>query len=140
MEKDTEIIEIAQHIFVGEPKEPFSIRLLSEHVDHEYVFTMISNLLLEGLYIMYGTMLDVTKLTDVEFVKINEYMKSFGFSMEKKFGKENESYCYMAKTPYKDRPYVFVISNQQLESKKTDISEYYINIGEFQLSIHMLVS
>jgi hypothetical protein len=137
--------EIAKKIFMNDPKAPFTIRLGLEEVDHEYVFQIILNILLEGLYIKFGSNFDIGQLNVDILCHLNQYMNSMGFQLNKHADKEGHCYCDLIKLNNQgSEKYIFVVNKHQLVKndmiERKNLTEYYINIGEAQLNFSFYYS
>ena len=129
----TECKDIAMQLFSGLPKGPCTIQLSFEEVDNEYIFQTLLTILLDGLYIIYGENFDINNLTPEIIIHINEYMKSIGYIITKYINKEGHCYCTFRKGIIP-----FIIDKHQYEKnriiERNKISEYYINLGKYQLN------
>lgn len=126
--------QIAEKIFSVEPKEPKTIRLGLEEADHEYVFELMLNILLEGIFVKYGEGFKPEYLTVEVLSTLNEYMKSMGFIVNKHFDKGGHAYCNFNI----ENPRIFSIDKHQLRKnqiiERNKLTDYYIDLGEFQLN------
>lgn len=127
--------QIAQAIFSNNPKEPNTIKLGLDESDNEYVFELMLNILLEGIYVKFGTNFNIKSLTIEVITLLNEYMKSMGFTISNHQDKEGHCYCKLDRS--RDR-YGFSIDKHQLRKnefiERKKLTDYYINIGESQLN------
>jgi len=75
--------KIAKMIFKKEPAKPCSISLaIEEDMDIKEIFEMLLMIFTEGMKILYGNSegkVDLNSLRENDFVKVQEYFKSFGF-------------------------------------------------------------
>lgn len=130
---ESSVEDIAKFVFSTEPKQENTIKLIPDEADLEYIFEMILNLLLEGLYILYGSNFDIQQLNTEIISRLNEYMKSMGFIMEYHTTKGGHCYCDLKKLMDDGKPYVFFIDRHQkrknefIERKK--LTDYYVNLG-----------
>lgn len=130
--------DIAEYIFSKEPTLPGTIQLGMDETDHEYVFQTLLNILLEGLYVLFGSDFTMTDLTPELLQLLNQYMKSMGFIVNKHLDKEGHCYCDIAqKETGLDKRYVFLVNKHQLRKNqiiiRKNLTEYYVNIGQCQL-------
>jgi hypothetical protein len=121
--------ELARTIFTT--TEPLKIGIIVDDASGEYLFEMISNLLIEGLYVLYGRDFDVTKCDKHIFLKIQEALACVGFSVHKHTTKKDVAYARIAKIN-REHPYVFVLTHHPISSNK--LSEYFMDMGDYQLS------
>lgn len=138
--EEFELNKIARFIFNDEPRPVKSFQIQTDEADNEYTFQLVISLLLEGLTVLYGTEFDINLLTDSIFVKLNEYLNSFGFTLQKHFGKAEQSYCRIDRNPFTNK-YLFVIPAEkvtEMNEIKENLSDYMIDLGDFQLSINYL--
>jgi len=128
---------IAKFVFYDEPKVARSINLQLEEGDNEYVFQLILNVLLEGLYIKYGSEFDINQLNDDILHKLNEYMKSIGFSLKRHANKQGHCYCKIVRINL-EKPYMFVVDKHQKQKndfiERKNLTDYYIDLGNSQLN------
>ena len=54
--------ELALYIFSNQHQQ---LQLYSDETDNEYMFGMLSSLLLEGIYVMYGKAFELDQLTRI---------------------------------------------------------------------------
>ncbi len=87
-----DILDIAREIFSKPPKEPNSVQLdFSEFAyqetqtqDTEIIFKSLLTMFTEGMKILYGTeegKVDLTQVSEKDFLKTQEYFQSFGFNI-----------------------------------------------------------
>lgn len=126
--------QIAEKIFNENPKKPNTIQLGVDEIDDEYVFELLLNILLEGIFVKYGDEFKPDYLTIDKLEKLNEYMKSMGFTVKKHYNKSGHAYCRFNE----ENPRIFSIDRHQLRKnqiiKREKITDYYIDLGEFQLN------
>lgn len=128
---ETQIEDIAKYIFTLEPKNPNSIQLLSDEVDNEYIFEMLLNLLLEGLYILYGNTFNISDLNENILMKLNTYFHSIGFSIQAFSDKKEDCFCHVIKTDF-EKPFIFVLNFNN--KTYNNLSDYYVDLGDTQLN------
>jgi hypothetical protein len=75
--------KIAKNIFTKEVKPACSVALaLEEDMDLKEIFEMLLMIFTEGMKILYGNedgTVDLNARTEKDFLKVQEYFKSFGF-------------------------------------------------------------
>ena len=81
-----DIIEITHAIFSKLPNEPNSIHLdfTEFKLDSEALFKELLMMFTEGMKILHGDKngkVDLTKLDENDFFKINQYFRSFGYKV-----------------------------------------------------------
>lgn len=77
-------LEIANEIFKKSAQKPHSIRLEFEENDVEYMFKELVLIFTQGCKMLYGDSsgkVDLSKMTDSDFSKLNEYFHSFGINL-----------------------------------------------------------
>ena len=130
-EASLEIADIARIVFT--PNSRGNIGLITDASDGEYVFEMLSNLLIEGLYCLYGTALNIDNINDHMFVTLCECMNRVGFSIHKHYTKKDDSYARILKCSLENnRPYVFVLTG--INVPNNELASYYVDAGNFQIS------
>lgn len=134
--EELSVSKIAEFIFVNDPKPKHSIQLISDEADSEYIFELLLNILLEGLYVLYGPDFDINNISFGIFLKLNQYLNSIGFKINKYDNKKNMSYCTIKKTNDKHKPYIFVINIEYINNLNINekLDYYLINIGTYQIS------
>lgn len=129
--------DLAMYIFSNPPKGPLSIQIQLTEADPEYVFQLLLNTLLEGLYILYGNIFDFTVMNDFVFDLLNSYMNSFGFEIEKSNSHNNKPYCKLGRIYGVDKkPYKFLITKEHFQNQQQRhyLHDFYIDTGEFLLN------
>ena len=75
--------KIAKMVFKKSPAKPSSISLaIEEEMDVKEIFEMLLMIFTEGMKILYGNeegKVDLNSLKENDFIKVQEYFKSFGF-------------------------------------------------------------
>jgi hypothetical protein len=75
--------KIAKNIFTKEPKPPGTVAFgVDEEMELKEVFEMLLMIFTEGMKILYGNeeqKVDLNSLREKDFMKVQEYFKSFGF-------------------------------------------------------------
>jgi len=75
--------KIAKMIFKKEPAKPCSISLsIEEYMDIKEIFEMLLMIFTEGMKILFGDSeqkVDLNSLRETDFLKVQNYFKSFGF-------------------------------------------------------------
>lgn len=118
--------ELAQLLFTNEPKSPNTIQIVPEEADANFIFEILCNVLLEGMYIMYGREFDVGKITPEVIYKMNDYMKSMGFEVKMYYTKQEECYSQLV---YLGEEYGYIFVQYKDAEEKDNLSEYYINVS-----------
>jgi len=128
---ETSIGELAVFVFSGEPRPPLSIGLMTDETDNEYIFSALSELLLEGLYVLYGDNFKLEQISTNVIATLNEYMKSIGFTLSACHTKSDECYSYIANI--ENVPYFFILT--PFARRPEALKDFYININDIcQLS------
>ena len=125
--------QVADILFTTHPKPPNSIRIQLEQMELRHMFEVLFSIFLEGYRILFGIH---HSLDFQELCRMNEYMKSIGFIVNKHYNKSNVSYCrYNYPSSIHANPTITILNRCHGELMLERLSDYYVDMQGYQLNM-----
>jgi hypothetical protein len=92
---ETNLFEITKQICSEPPKAPCSIQLIMDHeADNEIEFSLIRDFTLACMQILFGPDATPGDLSEEQFDRLNQYVKSVGYKVNVIKEEDETSYIY----------------------------------------------
>lgn len=128
--------QVADILFTTLPRRPNTVMIRLDDMELEHMFEVLFSIFLEGYRILFTIQ---QPMGFNELLKMNEYMKSIGFVVDRHHTKKMLSFCrYNYPTSTGDNPTITLLNNRYELSLNT-LSDFFVDMSDYQLNMKQFV-